>query len=445
MRVKVPSLALQRSIQGQPGDEVLLVAAVIDSSNFKLSRPRGRAVVSNLTILGNSVLAVMAGHSPVNNLSQPVRLFFANPEKVERGTCVFWLDSEIEPGTGRWSTAGCDTINNVTEFVCSCNHLSFFAVLVNPDLSVTKSDAVKLSYVNYVGSALSVIFTLISLIIYIHLHRRRPEKAIGLHMQLTGALFCLHLSYLLCNFWARQQKEDGWVCKMLGLFLHWSLLATFTWTALEGFHLYLLLVKVFNIYVRRYLLKLSSVGWGLPTLVASICGILGVYGKYSLPLKDANGETLPEEMCWMSSQFPHKELVIYITVVAFLCLVILCNTFMLGLVVFKLTTLREGSGGFERSGKKMSRERWTRLWKDCATVLGLSCVLGLPWALASTTYGQNHVTGIYIFTIFNALQGVFMFLWSVALTCKSRADKYSSVRDPSSQKMATTVVYSPGH
>lgn len=94
--------------------------------------------------------------------------------------------------------------------------------------------------------------------------QRRPEKAIGVHIQLTGALLCLHLSFLLCSHWVLllMVDEEDWVCKGLGLWLHWSLLATFTWTALEGFHIYLLLVRVFNIYVRRYTLKISLVGWG---------------------------------------------------------------------------------------------------------------------------------------------------------------------------------------
>ena len=98
---------------------------------------------------------------------------------------------------------------------------------------------------------------------YFSFRRRRPEKAISVHMQLTGALLCLHISFLLCSFWLLLNKgvEDR-VCQFLGLFLHWSFLAAFSWMALEGFHLYLLLVRVFNIYVRRYLLKLSLVGWG---------------------------------------------------------------------------------------------------------------------------------------------------------------------------------------
>lgn len=83
-------------------------------------------------------------------------------------------------------------------------------------------------------------------------------------MHLTVALLFLHLSFLVCCFLVQLLNEnwEGWVCPGLGLVLHWSLLATFSWMALEGFHIYLLLIRVFNIYIRRYLLKVSLVGWG---------------------------------------------------------------------------------------------------------------------------------------------------------------------------------------
>uniref|UniRef100_A0AAQ5Y6J4 Adhesion G protein-coupled receptor G3 n=1 Tax=Amphiprion ocellaris TaxID=80972 RepID=A0AAQ5Y6J4_AMPOC len=397
-RAHIPSSALKKSKGGVAGDKVLVVATVINSTCFK----------------------------------------------VGNGTCVFWQESEQDDGTGHWSTDGCDTSHTGSEFTCSCNHLSFFAVLVNPVLSLDKRNAVYLNYIAYVGSALSIIFTFISLIIYICLHRRRPEKAISVHMQLTGALLCLHISFLLCCFWVRllSENEDSVVCRILGFFLHWSVLATFSWTALEGFHLYLLLIRVFNIYVKRYLLKLSLVGWGLPTLVAVVCGISGVYGKYSLQLEDEGNQTSNVHMCWMSSEFKQQAvLVSFITTVVFPCLVILCNSCMLGVVVFKLWGLREGNGGFKSGSdwKKTSKEKWSRLWKDGATLLGLSCVMGLTWGLASTTYiTYISLPGLYVFTILNSLQGVFIFLWSVALTCKSRSDNNSSVRHPSTQKMMTT-------
>ncbi|XP_034087786.1 adhesion G-protein coupled receptor G1-like isoform X2 [Gymnodraco acuticeps] len=441
--VHIPSTCLQRISGDASQKEVLLVATVINSTLFKLSPPRigRRRVILEKPIikqvLGGLVLAVRAGNQSVRNLSQPVRLTFRHNRQVESGTCVFWQESHFNDGTGVWSTDGCETSETGSEYICSCNHLSFFAVLVNPALSVqSKRSAVILSNITYIGSALSIFFTIISLIIYICLQRQRPEKAIGVHLQLSVALLCLHLSFLLGSFWVWQLKEgeEGWVCGGLGLFLHWSLLATVCWMALEGFHLYLLLVRVFNIYVRRYLLKLSLVGWGIPTLIAGVCGISGVYGKYTLKIIDATNPNTTSQICWMSSQFPQMPLVSYVTTMAFPCLVILCNFCMLGLVVFKLWRLRAGGGS---SGwKKMHREKGIRLWKDCATVLGLSCVLGLPWGLAGTTYIS--LSGIYLFTILNSLQGLFMFLWSVALTCKPRTDDNSSSKDPSSQKVMTT-------
>lgn len=105
----------------------------------------------------------------------------------------------------------------------------------------------------------------------------------------------------------------------------------------------------------------------------------------------------------MNSDIPQTKLVTYITV-AFLFLVVLYNTCMLLLVVFKMWELRRGRRDHESSNwKKMSKENKSRLWKDGATVLGLSCVLGLPWGLASLTY--VNLPGIYLFTIFNSLQG----------------------------------------
>uniref|UniRef100_A0A1A8LEX6 G protein-coupled receptor 97 n=3 Tax=Nothobranchius pienaari TaxID=704102 RepID=A0A1A8LEX6_9TELE len=441
--VHIPSSALRMSRGSASEKEVTVVATVINSTLFKQQAPprQGRKKVMTYqgAALGGFVLFVKAGSQPVKNLFQPVRLIFQRENKEETGTCVFWQESENQTGAGYWSTDGCHTDLSRDQFNCSCNHLSFFAVLVNPDLTLDETQEDNLSLITYFGSGLSAFFSFVSLFIYARLHRRRPEKAIGIHVQLTLALFCLHLGFLLCSFLVQQldKVDNSWVCRGLGLFLHWSLLATCTWLALEGFHLYLLLVRVFNLYVRKYLLKLSLVGWGLPTLLVIVCGSLGVYGKYVLKMQNSSNHTSTSEICWMSSEFPHRNYISYITV-AFLFLVVLCNSCMLTLVVFKLKRIRGGTGGYESSSdwKKVKKEKWPSLWKNCITVLGLSCVLGLPWALASTAYIS--LPGIYIFTIFNSLQGWFMFMWSVALSCKAQSESNSDVRTASSQKMMTT-------
>lgn len=437
-RVHIPSSALQESIGNVSEVEVLVVASVINSSYFKLSPPP-RSRIQQIQVFRDSVVCVRAGTRAVKNLSQPITLTFKHNKEVESGTCVFWQETSAEDGTGYWSGQGCETNYTAHEFICSCKRQRFFAVLVNPGISVTKAHADKLNYITYIGSGLSAPFALISLFIYIYLHRRHPEKSISLHMQLTVAMFCLHLTFLLSSLLVQllKEKEDSSSCLVLGLVLHWSLLATLTWSALEGFHLYLLLIRVFNIYVRRYLLKLSLIGWGFPTVVAAVCGISRVYGKYTLNYSDSN---LTQHMCWISDKSEQKLLIVsYITTVAFPFFVVVFNACMLGLVVFKIWDLRRGDRNFGSSSdwKKINKEKRKRLWKDCVTVLGLSCVLGLPWGLASTTYVS--LGGIYIFTVLNSLQGLFIFLWSVALAwSNSRTANNSSIRDSSSQKMMTT-------
>ncbi|XP_061922188.1 adhesion G protein-coupled receptor G3-like [Entelurus aequoreus] len=437
--VRMPSSALQRAASGEVVKEVkvvkvVVVVTVLDSKHFQPPRrKRGRRVGATHTVLGDTVLVVQAGSSPLQNLSEPIIMSFKHNDMVGEGRCVFWEESAQEEGTGSWSSDGCDTNDTGSHFVCRCNHLSFFAVLVNADMTLSKEDAINLSWITMVGSSLSAFFSTLSLFLYVCLHKRQPERGVGLHMHLTVALLCLHLCFLACSLGAR--GAGSWPCGALGLLLHWSLLATITWSALEGFHLYLLLVRVFNIYIRRYLLKLSVVGWGLPTLVSLVCGLLQVYGKFQLQLPDANNQTFTLQICWMSSESTHMKAVILVTSVVFPSLVVLFNSCMLALVVCKL----RAGGGWQKKAKGGGGGGGGgggRLWKDSVSVVALSCLLGLPWGLLSTTYVSQ--AGIYLFTLLNSLQGVFVFLWSLALTCKSSSDTSSSSGDTSSQKIITT-------
>ncbi len=81
-----------------------------------------------------------------------------------------------------------------------------------------------------------------------------------IHVNLVIALILLNVHFFPSQ--AVAELSNTGLCFYIALALNYSLLASFSWMALEGFHLYLLLVRVFNIYIRRYLLKLSLVGWG---------------------------------------------------------------------------------------------------------------------------------------------------------------------------------------
>lgn len=92
------------------------------------------------------------------------------------------------------------------------------------------------------------------------LRRDYPSKIL---MNLSTALLFLNLIFLL-DGWIASFDIDG-LCIAVAALLHFFLLATFTWMGLEAVHMYIALVKVFNTYIRRYILKFCIIGWGEST------------------------------------------------------------------------------------------------------------------------------------------------------------------------------------
>lgn len=79
-------------------------------------------------------------------------------------------------------------------------------------------------------------------------------------MNLSTSLLFLNMTFLL-DGWLATYDVQG-LCMAVAAFLHFFLLTSFTWMGLESIHMYIALVKVFNTYIRRYILKFCIVGWG---------------------------------------------------------------------------------------------------------------------------------------------------------------------------------------
>uniref|UniRef100_A0A673YJG5 Adhesion G protein-coupled receptor E2-like n=1 Tax=Salmo trutta TaxID=8032 RepID=A0A673YJG5_SALTR len=81
----------------------------------------------NLQLM-SSALTVSVSNSNTTNLPQPINLTFNHLQSSDVDpTCVYWSD---ENGPGVWSGRGCTSVmSNSTHTVCSCNHLSTFALM----------------------------------------------------------------------------------------------------------------------------------------------------------------------------------------------------------------------------------------------------------------------------------------------------------------------------
>ncbi|XP_010219305.1 PREDICTED: probable G-protein coupled receptor 114 [Tinamus guttatus] len=362
----------------------------------------------NSSVLNDNVLGAFLPNISVTNLRQPVEIQFWHNKVLDtsNATCVFWRDGAGSGILGSWSSEGCETRHSQDTVLCRCNHLTYFAVLLVEPSNISQAELVSLTYISIVGCSISAAASLFAILLYCIFRRKKSDDTTKIHMNLLGALFFLNSGFLLSEPLA---LATAGLCRAAAAFLHGCLLCTLAWMAAEAFHLYLLLIKVYNTYIRRYLLKLCLFAWGecglcghcrchtyfvscptgLPALAVTSILLFkkDTYGY--LDIKTADGYK-NATMCWLTSRAAHY------STLCFAGLILLFNTAVLLAVVRMLRSSRRQKG---------------MATKDWATVLGLTCLLGTTWLLAFFSFGVFFVAQLYLFTILNSLQGLFICLW----------------------------------
>ncbi|XP_027871068.1 adhesion G-protein coupled receptor G5-like isoform X2 [Xiphophorus couchianus] len=307
-----------------------------------------------------------------------------------------------------FSSNGCERFwdDNQQYITCSCDHLTYFAVLmVSADLS--QKDAEILFYITYIGCGISLFALVVTVVLFITTRKLRADDSKKIHISLAVALILLNVHFLPSQVVAASSSTE--LCLYVALLLHYSLLASFTWMALEGFHLYLLLVKVFNVYVRRYLLKLSVVGWGLPAVIVSVVAIVNkdIYGRTHLDLSNPSGTAF----CYIT-----EDKVKMGTTVGLFSLMFLFNLIMFGITV-KWFVDSHDSKECKWSGLKNTK-------REIVTLLLLLVLLGLTWGVIFFSFGDLTTPALYAFCILNPVQGFFIFIYFV-LSLKKTKDTSS--------------------
>ncbi|NWV35793.1 AGRG3 protein, partial [Grantiella picta] len=382
--------------QSLSSQEVRVVVTVLNIQQLGMFKE----VNQTAQVLDNTVVGITVGESSISGLQDPVKLTFPHRQLPYGVTpqCVFWDPSKGQ--AGGWSSNGCDTQPEDNRTVCSCDHLTFFTLLLNPALDGSTAKALIAVATTGCGIAMAFSVFAIAFCVFIRCRFRFEETIrinLGLHVNLVGSLFLLNLAFLLNS--GLSGRTQPRTCRVLGGLTHYCLLCCFTWMALEGCQLYLLFVKVLGIYIQHYLAKLCLIGWGFPILVVGVAGVIGSYGEYTIQTMD---HEVIAHLCWITSE---HLLVHYITNCGYFGLIFLFNMAVFGVVTQKSCSL-QGTAAVQGYRKP---------WKVALVAAGLFCLLGATWALAFLTYGISSVPVLYLFTILNSLQGIFIFMWLVVL------------------------------
>eukprot|EP00075_Anas_platyrhynchos_P004980 XP_012955462.2 adhesion G protein-coupled receptor G3 isoform X1 [Anas platyrhynchos] len=406
-KIRLPREIFQ-SLSSQAARVVVTVLDIQQLGMFKEDNQVGQ-------VLDDTVVGIVVEDMDISGLQDPVRLTFAHRQLLRNVTplCVFWDPNQGQ--AGGWNTTGCVTVPGDKQTDCSCNHLTFFTLLLNPALN--RFTAQTVVAVASTSCGVAVAFSIFTIAFYIFLRcnyqQFRSEESLrtnlGLHMNLVSSLLLLNLAFLL-NSGVSSRALPG-LCSALGGLTHYCLLCCFTWTALEGCHLYLLFVKVLGTYIHHYLAKLCLVGWGFPALVVAVAGAIGSYGAYNIWMMDHQTVV---HLCWINSK---HVLVHYITICGYFGLVFLFNTVIFGVVAWKNCHL--WSTGMVQGHCKA--------WRVALAVVGLFCLLGVTWALTFLSYGSSSVLMLYLSAILNSLQGLFIFIWLVVLYYPKMEETTSSL------------------
>uniref|UniRef100_A0A8C3N707 Adhesion G-protein coupled receptor G6 n=1 Tax=Geospiza parvula TaxID=87175 RepID=A0A8C3N707_GEOPR len=361
---------------------------------------------ANLT---SFVVACSVGNLTIQDLQDYVKVTIKHTKIQEdpKPTCVFW-DMNKNGGSGGWNPAGCqvDAESNENETVCLCNHLTHFGVLMDLQRAVTQIDPQNtkvLTFITYIGCGISAIFSAATLLTYIAFEKLRRDYPSKILMNLSTALLFLNLIFLL-DGWIASFDIDG-LCIAVAALLHFFLLATFTWMGLEAVHMYIALVKVFNTYIRRYILKFCIIGWGLPALVIAIVlasantNASRIYGK-QLYGRDASGQG-GDDFCWIKN-----EVVFYVTCAGYFGIMFLMNVAMFIVVMVQICG---------RNGKRTNRSLKEEILRNLRSVVSLTFLLGMTWGFAFFAWGPLTLAFLYLFSIFNSLQGLFIFVFHCAM------------------------------
>ncbi|RDD36522.1 Adhesion G protein-coupled receptor L2 [Trichoplax sp. H2] len=328
----------------------------------------------------NEPLKYILRKTAADNLKYDRRMYSAS----NNFTCAFW-DFSIETHLGgAWSSQGCySTYSNETFVVCECDHLTNFAVLMRlSENKLSASVSRSLEIITYIGCGLSVIGLALNIAAYAILWKYLKNSTNKIHLNLFSWLLVSNLIMILIDL----AKSVTVLCTTLASLLHFSLLTSFMWMLMEGIHIYLFLVKVFD--VRENFLYYYSASLGIPALIsgttaAIVCGIKGI--KFYLS----------SQGCWISGR--------NWIILAFVVPLALVFTINLIFCVVAIHTML--------NTKRVSQQA-SDLLKAKVTLRGLSVlapILGLTWSFGCILMWTDSLFVQYGFAILNSSQGLYIF------------------------------------
>jgi hypothetical protein len=212
-------------------------------------------------------------------LDPPANITFTNVSYEGTPVCAFFSFQDYA-----WLTDGVSLVSaDGTTVICSCSHLTNFAVLTNVDGAgtqnapgTTSDDAKALAIITYVGLAVSLAcYSAVVVTFAVHRKLRTLGKVVLCNI-------CVSLSFGEATFVAgiivaaNADSPSHELCTSLGVTAHFFLLAAFGWMLCEASFIHTNFTSVFKAFVRNeqtMLRKYIAFAYGVPAVIVALTAI----------------------------------------------------------------------------------------------------------------------------------------------------------------------------
>ncbi|XDV16743.1 hypothetical protein PO909_016313 [Leuciscus waleckii] len=345
----------------------------------------------------STVISVTLLKTTNAKLTKPINFTFKHISEFEPGSslsCVYWNISE-------WIVDGCSVLKTNSSYtVCSCVHLSTFAVIMQTRRP-SESDS-KLDVLNLVCVIVGLVFFSLALLTFA-LCQWSPGVNNVARINLCVSLLLAHLLFLLTQQFLRLIRPHQVLCAVISGVLHFLFLSGFVWMFIEAVLLFICVKKLSQISSkRRGVLRsgfLCVIGYTVALVVVAVSAGVNPKGYGS-------------EQCWIkmdkgfnwSFQGP-------------VCVILALNMILFIYIIISLTSTLKNLNAEVSHMKRTKNMTFKTLAQF--VVLGCSWILGFWKELE------------IFFLILNSQQGTFIFLVYCVLNNQVRHQYRQSTRKSS--------------
>ncbi|XP_056316360.1 adhesion G protein-coupled receptor E3-like [Danio aesculapii] len=348
--------------------ENLLKADFFNTTNDTIKTMMSTVISATLPKTSNTTLT-----KAVNFTFRHIREFDPNGSL----SCVYWNISE-------WIVDGCSVLNsNSSHTVCSCVHLSTFALIMQSSSSPAPSDLLDL--LNLVCVIVGLVFLSLALLSFA-LCQWSPGVNNVARINICISLLSAHLLFLLTQQFLSLIRPQQVLCVVIAGLLHFLFLSAFVWMFIEAVLLFICVKNLSRINSRKR--EVLSSGFlcviGYVVALVVVCVSIGL-----VP------EGYGSEQCWIKTDKGF--------IWSFLgpvCVILALNTILFIRISISLKS------ALAKLNAEVSQMKQTKVM--VFKTLGQFVVLGCPWILGFFT-NSSEVLQI-VFLILNSQQGTFIFL-----------------------------------